>query len=280
MSKRFSRRLTSQYDEDFSNFGNNLISNVIADSVLQVEDDVEAIRKRSVIDQITSDLIKSANSNKRTKSIRRDPDVSRKNRKISWSDDKTASEALNDYESSILRATQPIQISDDEEITVLGEKGIWVNKKEAKNWKGSRALSDYEVLEDPNPKVIKKKNSQNLEYMKEMSIRYLKPATPPNIGDLIITQEDGAPAESAPPIIIRQMPKKSVSPEMLVIREDPPARPKPISSKSITVKGSRLPPPPRRVVIEKLPEDLSKQRSIMIERWLPYPEQIRKVSFC
>lgn len=280
MSKRSTRRLTSQYNDDFDNLGNRLISNVLADSVLQVEDDVEAIRKKSVIDQISSDLVRFTTSNKRTKSIRGDSVNFRKElegnaRKKS---NRSVDEILNDFETSILRATQPIEISDDDEITVLGEKGIWVNKKEAKDWKGSVDLSDYQLLEDSNPKVIKKKNSQSLEYIKEMSIRYLKPPTPPAHGDLIITQEDGVPAKHAPPIIIRQMPERSESQDTIIIHEKPPAKPKPIMSKSIKVKGRRLPPPPRRVIIEKLPEDLSKQKSIMIERWLPYPDQTRKAS--
>ena len=42
--------------------------------------------------------------------------------------------------------------------------------------------------------------------------------------------------------------------EPLIIREVPPLKPCPPPSKVITIPGTLLPPPARKLVIEKLPE--------------------------
>ncbi len=46
-----------------------------------------------------------------------------------------------------------------------------------------------------------------------------------------------------------------------------------------TVKGKKLPPPPRKVIIERLPEFPPKPQPVIIERWLPYPPVKRKVIY-
>lgn len=85
----------------------------------------------------------------------------------------------------------------------------------------------------------------------------------------------------APPIIIRQLPQRPVSPECpLIIREQPPLPPPVIGKKLIRIAGKRLPPPPRKVVIERLAPLPQKPQSIIIERWLPYKQNLkRKVIF-
>jgi len=45
------------------------------------------------------------------------------------------------------------------------------------------------------------------------------------------------------------------------------------------VAGKHIPPPPRRVIIERLAPLPAKPRSVIIERWLSYPEQKRRVIF-
>lgn len=47
----------------------------------------------------------------------------------------------------------------------------------------------------------------------------------------------------------------------------------------ITISGKRLPPPPRKVIIERLPPLPSKPQSVIIERWLPYSQVKRRVIF-
>jgi hypothetical protein len=64
-----------------------------------------------------------------------------------------------------------------------------------------------------------------------------------------------------------------------VIREAPPQPPAQVGRKVITISGKRLPPPPRKVVIERLPPLPSKPQSVIIERWLPYSQVKRRVIF-
>jgi hypothetical protein len=85
----------------------------------------------------------------------------------------------------------------------------------------------------------------------------------------------------APPLVIRQVPPRPRTPPPLIIREQPPNPPERIPRKVITItrwaSGHQGPPPPRKVVIERLPQIPPKPRSVIIERWLPYEPQKRKV---
>ena len=83
----------------------------------------------------------------------------------------------------------------------------------------------------------------------------------------------------APPLVIRQQPARPATPEPLVIREAPPQPPEQVGPKIITISGKRLPPPPRKVVIERLAPLPCKPQSVIIERWLPYSEVKRRVIF-
>lgn len=83
----------------------------------------------------------------------------------------------------------------------------------------------------------------------------------------------------APLLIVRQQPARAETPEPLVVREAPPQPPQKIGQKIITISGKRLPPPPRKVVIERLAAIPSKPQNVIIERWLPYSEVKRRVIF-
>merc|ERR1719215_1582268 len=83
----------------------------------------------------------------------------------------------------------------------------------------------------------------------------------------------------APPLIIRQQPARPETPEPLIVREAPPQPPRPVGSKRITISGKRIPPPPRKVVIERLAPIPTKPQNVIIERWLPYGETKRRVIF-
>jgi hypothetical protein len=52
-----------------------------------------------------------------------------------------------------------------------------------------------------------------------------------------------------------------------------------VCQRVITISGKRLPPPPRKVVIERLAPLPSKPQSVIVERWLPYSEVKRRVIF-
>jgi len=186
---------------------------------------------------------------------------------------------LSQIEQQILRSTKPIEISETEEITVIGQRGIWMNKAEVNAWSGDLAITEYKIHEDANPQVVQKKFEQQVEYVQELAIRYLRPPTPPAPGEIVITQEPNTNVGPAPPLIIRQAAARADTPEPLVVREAPPQPPAPVGPKRITISGKKNPPPPRKVVIERLAPLPSKPQNVIVERWLPYAETKRRVVF-
>ena len=191
----------------------------------------------------------------------------------------SSSAVLSQIELAILRSTNPIEINETEEITVIGQRGVWANKAEVSAWRGDLAISEYKIYEDSNPEIITKKVTQLVEYVQELAIRYLRPPTPPAPGEIVISMEPNVATGPAPPLIIRQQPARAGTPEPLVIREAPPQPPMPVGPKRITISGKRLPPPPRKVVIERLAPLPSKPQNVIVERWLPYGEVKRRVIF-
>jgi hypothetical protein len=117
---------------------------------------------------------------------------------------------LSDMENSILKSQVPIEINteDNEEITVLGQRGLWLNKNEVINWRGPIPFANYPLNDDPCPEIIRKNVNQELEYVQEVAIRYLRPPTPPAPGALIIEEEADQVLPQAPPLIIRQQPPR------------------------------------------------------------------------
>ena len=126
---------------------------------------------------------------------------------------------------------------------------------------------------------MNKRPSQQIEFVQEMGIRYLKPPTPAPPGEILIRQSPNVLTGPAPPLIIRQPPLRPHTPEPLVIREAPPQPPPHLGPKHISIPGKRIPPPPRKVVIEKFEELPAKPQNILVERWLPYIPQKRRVIF-
>ncbi len=178
----------------------------------------------------------------------------------------------SNIEQSILRSSNPIQINESEEITIKGERGIWLNKAEVNMWSGDLAINEYRIHEDLNPQIIQKRYEQSFEYIQELSIRYLQPPNPPTAGEIVIVEEPNIAIVPAPPLIIRQTAGRVATPEPLILREAPPPLPKPIAPKRIIIPGKRNPPPPRKVVIEKLAALPPKPQNVIIERWLSYSE--------
>lgn len=189
------------------------------------------------------------------------------------------SSAFSQVEAAILAANNPPQLDLAEVINVAGQSGAWTNKAELLAWKGVIPLSQYLINEDSNPEIIRKRTEQQLIYEQEIAIRYLRPPTPPPPGEILIRQEKNIPTPPAPPLIIRQQPPRPDTPPPLVVREAPPNPPAAVGQKVITVSGKRIPPPPRKVVIERLAPLPSKPQSVIIERWLPYRDQKRRVIF-
>ena len=180
-------------------------------------------------------------------------------------------------EASILAAANPLEFNASKQMSAAGQTGLWLNEAEVLAFNGN--LAEYVFVEDANPQVINKKVQQQLEYVQELAIRYLRPPTPPAPGEIVIQMEGNSLSGPAPPLIIRQVPARPDTPEPLVVREAPPQPPTPVGRKLITIGGKRLPPPPRKVVIERLPQLPSKPQSVLVERWLPYVQGKRRVIF-
>ncbi len=146
-------------------------------------------------------------------------------------------EWLSQIEQSILRSANPIEVNESEELTVLGQRGLWLNRAEVNAWRGDISIEEYRIHQDSNPQIITKRVEQVLEYVQELAIRYLRPPTPPAPGEILITQEPDYKTGPAPPLIIRQAAARAETPEPLVVREAPPQPPMPVGPKRITISG-------------------------------------------
>jgi hypothetical protein len=91
--------------------------------------------------------------------------------------DCTKAEYISELEQQLLRAQVPLEVNETEEITVNGERGLWVNRNEVINWKGDLPITEYLINEDSQPEIITKRAEQQLEYVQELAIRYLRPPT-------------------------------------------------------------------------------------------------------
>ena len=158
---------------------------------------------------------------------------------------------LSHAEQALLNSTEPLSLNTSDEIEFRNVRGIWVNKDEVLGWRGEIPIDEYPINIDINPEIFCKKTSLSLNYIQELAIRYLKPPTPPPPGEIIIRQEANKGTKPAPPLIIRQLPARPETPEPMVIREMPPNPPQSIGRKLITISGKTLPPPPRKVIIER-----------------------------
>ena len=194
----------------------------------------------------------------------------------------TRVEATAPAEAVIRTQEAPAEIQ-GETITVpiRGESvtGVWVSKPEEAAWSGEMPIQNYPINEDPNPDVIRKKCEQDLVYTQNLTVKYLRPPTPPPHGDIRIIEERNISIPPAPPLVIRQQPNRPCTPPPTAIREAPPRVPAVCAPKCITIPGRRIPPPPRKVIIERLPQIPPKPPQILIDRWLPYGEQVRRVIF-
>ena len=83
-----------------------------------------------------------------------------------------------------------------------------------------------------------------------------------------------------PPLYIRQQPiSYDNRPKTAIYRQNPPKMPPIIPSETITIPGRVLPPPPRQVIVERLPQQPEQPPNIIIEKWLDYEPQQRRVLY-
>jgi len=140
-------------------------------------------------------------------------------------------------------------------------------------------LDQYKLNVDQNPHVIRRKAQEKVQYQQEIAVRYLKPPPPPRAGDIVIRQMANKQHAPAPPLIVRQQGPTAPTPQPLTIREAPPQPPQALAGKQITIPGKTIPPPARKVIIERLPPTPAKPQQVFVERWLPYGQQTQRVVF-
>lgn len=141
------------------------------------------------------------------------------------------------------------------------------------------ALDQYKLNNDPNPEVIRKRPTEKIKYIQDVSFRFLEPPQAPKHGDIIIKQLPNRQIAPAPPLIVQQSPPKQPNPPPLVLREVPPPPPSRIPEQLVLVPGKVIAPPARKVVIERLPQIPPKPEQIFIEKWLPFKQQKRRVVY-
>lgn len=186
---------------------------------------------------------------------------------------------FSEIELKILRSNVPLNFENQEQIKYENENFLLLNKHEIDNWNENNKLAQYPLNKDSKPLVFNKKSINQLEYVQELAIRYLKPPTPKSPCPIVIEQSADTCTPPAPPLVIRVKPSKPKTPEPLIIREHPPQPPAKVDKKLIIVSGKKVPPPPRKVIIERLPPLPKKPPPIIIERWLPYSERKRRVIY-
>ena len=149
---------------------------------------------------------------------------------------------------------------------------------------GSRPIpiipADQHTLNvDPNPILIRKKPAARVQHIQNVSLKFLKPPAPAQPGDITIVQEADVQAPPAAPLHITQKPPLPLTPAPILVRERPPKPPTPIAPRNIVIPGKVIPPPPRKVIVERLPQMPAKPQDIIIERWLGYQRRTRNVNF-
>ena len=149
---------------------------------------------------------------------------------------------------------------------------------------GSRPIpiipADQHTLNvDPNPILIRKKPAARVQHIQNVSLKFLKPPAPQQPGDITIVQEPDVQAPPAAPLHITQKPPLPLTPAPILVRERPPKPPTPIAPRNIVIPGRVIPPPPRKVIVERLPQMPAKPQDIIVERWLGYQRRTRNVNF-
>ena len=122
-------------------------------------------RSSSVLNQIASDLMQLKQSASSRMAAQSSAAFNASN-----NDFNSSPVVLSAIEAAILRSSVPIDINETEEITVNGQRGIWANKIESENWRGTIPINQYSINEDPNPDIITKRSQQQIVYQQEVSL--------------------------------------------------------------------------------------------------------------
>ena len=71
-----------------------------------------------------------------------------------------AASFLSEVEAAILRSSVPVEVNESEEITVLGQRGVWANRVEVQGWRGPIPIGEYQINQDADPEIITKRTQQ------------------------------------------------------------------------------------------------------------------------
>ena len=189
----------------------------------------------------------------------------------------SAYNGASQIEQAVINARQPIQTNETAQFQAGQFQGTYLNKQEVDQFRGPVPIDQYQINQDPNPEVIRKRLDK-LKYRQEIAVRYLNPPQAPKPGDIII-RERQSQVPPAPPVVIRQEACGASTPPPQIFREAPPQPPAPIPEQVVEIDGAPVPPPARRVVVEKLSNLPPKPQNILIEKWLPYKQQKRRVVY-
>ena len=137
--------------------------------------------------------------------------------------------------------------------------------------------------QDPALLVVNKK-SPIIDQVQHVQIKYLKPPLSPPPGDIIVHQEPHIQLPPMEPLVIVERPSSPdvahspspSSPEIIVIREEPPEPLPNIPEVHITVPGKVLPPPPRQVIVERLAQVPPPPPDVLHEKWLRDETPLRR----
>jgi hypothetical protein len=142
-----------------------------------------------------------------------------------------------------------------------------------------RSIESHKLNVDHSPIVIRKKPLTKLNQIQNVSLKFLRPIEPPEPGEITIIKEPDVQAAPMPPKIIREKPPLAPTPPPIIIREKPPKVPEHLPEKHVVLPGRTLPPPPRQVIVEILPQIPAPPPDLFIERWLGFKRRIRRVIF-
>lgn len=115
------------------------------------------------------------------------------------------------------------QFTDSGDITLNGSSSNRAESHYDTLWNTSQTATNddpryrnYPLNKDENPEIITKKTDRVVDFTQEVTVRFLQPPTPPPVGDLVINQQPDVMCPPAPPLILREYPKRAVTPEPIV----------------------------------------------------------------
>jgi len=198
--------------------------------------------------------------------------------------------AGNDYAQRLKSAQNPTANHESaEKATHHGVSGHYVNKQEAESSHKGAPLSSYQVFNDSQPEVIRKKATNCPAGQKNNNtLKALKQCENKPVGDIIIEEAPAQEAQAqavAPPVHL-VIPGKDAQgcKKETKFREQAPQAQQEIAQKVIRIPNrnpaAQAALAQRQLIVEQLPDaPNTSSENIHVERWLAAPARTRKVIF-